>query len=150
MMNGESQFGELVNSPRTEFGRSRVVSHAGLSQANQFDADRQASCRSKKQLAFRVAHRDKAITFLPTTLRRGTHRNAIRLRTCKRTDENREYVFCFVKCEEGPSECQMNQGDVATLSSNSIESLHVALQVISDGMSREEVRTATSMSKHLV
>jgi ABC-type dipeptide/oligopeptide/nickel transport system ATPase subunit len=99
-----------VNYPRTEFGSFGVVPHAGSSQANQFDAYRQASCRSKKQLAFRMARQDKAVTFLPTTLRRGTHRNALRLRTCKRTEDNIEYLFCFVKCEEGPSDIQMNQG----------------------------------------
>ncbi len=97
-----------VNYPRTEFGSFGVVTHAGSSQANQFDAYRQASCRSKK-LALRMARRDKAVTFLPTTLRRGTHQSAIRLQTCKRTDKSIEYLFCFVKCKEGLPDLQMNQ-----------------------------------------
>jgi hypothetical protein len=79
-----------VNCPRLEAGSFDVVAHVGSSQANQFDAYRQASCRSKKKLALCMARSVKTVAFLPTTLRCGTHRNTMRLKTCKRTDESIE------------------------------------------------------------
>lgn len=72
----------VVNYPWPEAGSFNAVARVGSFQANQFVSYRQANCRSKKKLAFCVARTDKAVPFLPTTLRRGTCRNAIRLQTC--------------------------------------------------------------------
>jgi hypothetical protein len=56
---------------------------------------------SSKQLLSRMARLLNSVAFLPLALRRGTHRNAILLKTCRRTGylffllgEKRKCLFC--------------------------------------------------------
>jgi hypothetical protein len=48
-----------------------------------------------KQLLSRMARLHNSVVFLPTALRRGTRRNAIRLKTCKRTPQ----VFFYMRAK---------------------------------------------------
>src|SRR5579884_744324 len=55
-----------------------------------------------------MAHAVKMVAFLPLPLRQGPHRNAITLKTCKRTGESIVHLFLFVKCRDRPPDLQMN------------------------------------------
>jgi hypothetical protein len=51
---------------------------------------------SSKQLLYRMARAPNSVAFLPMTLCHGTHRNAIWLKTCKRTDGSLSLVRTHV------------------------------------------------------
>ncbi len=53
------------------------------------------------RLTYRMARLKNTVVFLPTALRCGTRRNAIRLETCNRTEENIQQVKTNVNCITG-------------------------------------------------